>query len=97
MSQAPPSAPNLTPSALQRDILSFARHCRAGNLSPKTTQTYTEAARSLAEYLAEQGMPSDLGAIRREHIELPGDESVSRGRLARPTLRGRGRRSQQSR
>jgi hypothetical protein len=69
MPKAPDSAPNLTPSALQRDILSFARHCRAGNLSPKTAQTYTESARRLAEYLAEQGMPSDIGAIRREHIE----------------------------
>jgi site-specific recombinase XerD len=65
----PASAPNPTPSALQRDILSFARHCRAGNLSPKTTQTYTESALRLAEYLAEQGMPSDISAIRREHIE----------------------------
>jgi site-specific recombinase XerD len=53
----------------QTDPLPFARHCRTGNLSPKTTQTYTESAGRLAEYLAAQGMPSDIGAIRREHIE----------------------------
>jgi site-specific recombinase XerD len=56
-------------AALERDVLSFYRHCRAGNLSPRTTQTYTESARQFAAYLVSQGMPTDLDAIRREHVE----------------------------
>jgi site-specific recombinase XerD len=63
------STANATANPLERDVLSFARHCRAGNLSPKTTQTYTESARLLATYLVEQGMPTDLEGIRREHVE----------------------------
>jgi site-specific recombinase XerD len=50
-------------------VTSFGRHCRAGNLSPRTIETYTDSARGLALFLAAQGMPTDLVAIRREHVE----------------------------
>ena len=69
MSQGPSDVPNPTASSFEQDIASFARHCRAGNLSPRTTQTYTESARRLAAYLDAQGMPTRVEAIRREHIE----------------------------
>lgn len=60
-------------SIAQGDILanveSFARHLRAENLSPRTIETYLESARQLAEFLAKQGMPQDVGNVRREHVE----------------------------
>ena len=56
-------------SGIDRDVLSFARACRAKNLSPKTTETYTDSARRFAAYLADMGMPTDLSGIRREHVE----------------------------
>lgn len=51
------------------NIASFSRHLRAENLSPRTIETYTESARQLAAFLAEQGMPQDVANITREHIE----------------------------
>jgi site-specific recombinase XerD len=38
-------------------------------VSPRTAQTYTESARQLAAFLAEQGMPQDVVNIHREHVE----------------------------
>ncbi len=58
-----------TATGLARDVASFARHCRAGNLSPRTIDTYVDSTRRFAAYLAEQGMPQDVEAIRREHVE----------------------------
>lgn len=53
-----------------RDAIdSFARYLRARNLSPKTIETYCEASRQLADFLEAKGMPSDIGAIRREHVQ----------------------------
>lgn len=51
------------------NIASFGRHLRAENLSPRTQETYTEAARQLARFLAERGMPQDVAIMTREHIE----------------------------
>ncbi len=68
-SQFPASAPNDSKSALAADVASFGRHCRAGNLSPRTTETYMDAALRLAAFLANHGMPTDLSEIRREHFE----------------------------
>src|SRR5271157_4669738 len=62
------SAPHDTKSALAADVASFGRHCRAGNLSARTTETYMDASR-LAAFLADHGMPSELSEIRREHVE----------------------------
>jgi site-specific recombinase XerD len=51
------------------DVSSFARHCRAGNLSPKTIETYTDAASRLLLFLEANGMPVELDQIHREHVE----------------------------
>jgi site-specific recombinase XerD len=51
------------------NITSFVRHLRARRASPRTVETYSEAASQLARYLAERGMPTDVGGIRREHVE----------------------------
>jgi len=68
-SQSPASAPHNTASGLLAEVASFGRHCRAGNLSPRTVETYTDAASRLALFIADRGMPTELSAIRREHVE----------------------------
>jgi site-specific recombinase XerD len=54
---------------IRQTVPSFGRHLRAANLSPRTIQTYTESAEQLATFLTERGMPTQLSAIRREHVE----------------------------
>ncbi len=48
---------------------SWQRHLRAANLSPRTIQSYTEAGRQLAEFLADRGMPIEPASLTREHVE----------------------------
>jgi site-specific recombinase XerD len=48
---------------------SWQLHLQALNRSPKTIETYLEASRQLATFLTEQGMPTEVASIRREHIE----------------------------
>ena len=48
---------------------SFTRHLRAENLAPSTVATYVKALHQLNSFLVQQGMPTDVAAIRREHIE----------------------------
>lgn len=43
-------------------IPSWQRHLRAANRSAKTLATYTEAADQLAAFLADRGMPTDVGS-----------------------------------
>ena len=60
----------ITPTGdLDVNINSFRRHLRAENLSARTQETYTEAVRQFAAFLAIQGMPAEVAHIRREHIE----------------------------
>jgi site-specific recombinase XerD len=62
-----PAAPATT--ALASDIASFRRHLAARNLSPKTERTYTDAAVLFEAFIAREGPPAALPAIRREHVE----------------------------
>ena len=48
---------------------SFTRHPRAENLANSTVATYVKALNQLNSFLIQQGMPSDVAAIRREHVE----------------------------
>lgn len=48
---------------------SFARSLRAANKAPRTVQTYLDGLDHFERFLAERGMPRDVGAIRREHVE----------------------------
>jgi site-specific recombinase XerD len=50
-------------------VASYARHLRAANLTPATQRAYLDALRQLAEFLARTGMPTDVAAITREHVE----------------------------
>jgi site-specific recombinase XerD len=51
------------------DVQSFGRVCWSGNLSPRTIETYAEALTQLPLFLAASGMPTEVDAIRREHVE----------------------------
>lgn len=51
------------------NLASFTRSLRATNLSPRTIQSYTESTQLLARFLTEQGMPTTVVAIQREHLE----------------------------
>ena len=51
------------------NLASFGRHLRAGNRSPMTVKVYGEAVRQLDGFMAERGMPRNVAAIHREHVE----------------------------
>ena len=48
---------------------SFKRSLRAENKSPKTIDTYGEAASQFIAFLKESGMPTEATRITREHVE----------------------------
>jgi site-specific recombinase XerD len=50
-------------------IRSFERYLRAANRSPRTIEKYVLAARQLARFLATEGLPTDVAAIRRRDVE----------------------------
>lgn len=59
------------PALTHLDTLSesWQRHLRAANLSPKTIRSYGDAALQFSVFLRQQGMPTDVTAIHREHVE----------------------------
>ncbi|CAN5705718.1 site-specific tyrosine recombinase XerD [soil metagenome] len=50
-------------------VTSWGIELHAANLSPATIRSYMEAARRLEGFLRERGMPTDVSAIHREHVE----------------------------
>ncbi len=70
MSRAAPAVATISPRGdLSVNVGSWARHLRASNLSPNTVRTYLDSVGRLAAFLDDRGMPADLAAIRREHVE----------------------------
>ncbi|HEX2041398.1 MAG TPA: tyrosine-type recombinase/integrase [Acidimicrobiales bacterium] len=59
-------------------IPSFERSLRARNRSPRTIRSYVESARLLAAFLAEQGMPTTVEGVRREHVEAFIEDQLAR-------------------
>lgn len=55
--------------AIEPARASYVRHLRAENKRPRTIETYLAALDTFRRYLGDQGMPSTVAAIRREHIE----------------------------
>ena len=47
----------------------WARHLKAKNRSGATIASYLRCGHNLADFLAAQGMPTNAGAVTREHIE----------------------------
>lgn len=50
-------------------ILSFKRSLLAANKAARTIELYTGTAARLGEFLAAQGMPTEVAHIKREHVE----------------------------
>jgi site-specific recombinase XerD len=59
----------LTDGDLAANAASFARHPRAANLTPATQRAYLDGLTPLARFLTAAGMPTDVAAITREHVE----------------------------
>lgn len=91
MSQLATGAAHLSaPGDLQANAASYARHLRAANVAPATLKTYAEAVATFRAFLAEQGMPSDVAAISREHVEAFITDQLRRWRPATAANRYRG-------
>jgi site-specific recombinase XerD len=69
---------------------SWRRHLRAGNVSSSTIETYLTAVARLAEYLTAAGMPTDVGKVRREHVEAFISDLLERWKPATAANRYRG-------
>jgi site-specific recombinase XerD len=79
MPKAPTSGAQSTPTAdLEANAALFARHLRAGNRSAMTIKSYLEAIRQLDDFLTDRGMPRDVAALRREHVEAFIEDQLSR-------------------
>jgi site-specific recombinase XerD len=64
-----PATVSVAAGDIALNAASFARHLRVSNLTPETQRTYMASVDRLATFLAERGMPTELSAIRREHVE----------------------------
>ena len=71
-------------------IPSWERSLRAANKSPRTLETYGESARQLLTFLREQGMPTDVAKIRREHVEAWMESLLEKWKPATANNRFRG-------
>jgi site-specific recombinase XerD len=69
---------------------SFERSLLAENKSAKTVKSYTEAVEMLGRFLAERGMPTDIAAISREHVEEFLNDQLRRRKPATALTRYRG-------
>src|SRR5262245_6576157 len=70
MSLSPTGSADLTTSPDElRTLVASWRRSLAARISPATIATYTSAALMLADFLEANGMPTTVGAIRREHVE----------------------------
>ncbi len=85
-----PSPPIEAAGDIGVNLTSFVRHLRAANLSPRTIESYAESVRALATYLAEHGLPTDVAAIRREHLEAFVADLLERWKPATAANRHRG-------
>lgn len=65
----PRSVPPPSVGHLRALVPSWIRHLRAGNRSPRTVQSYEEAALQFCAFLEDQGLPTAAGELRREHVE----------------------------
>jgi site-specific recombinase XerD len=74
-------------------VPSFERSLRARNRAPRTIKSYIDAARRLDAFLEARGMPRDVSALRREHVETYIEDQVLTNRAS--TAAGRYRYLQQ--
>lgn len=57
----------------------FIRHLRAKNLAPLTIKSYGACMTNLVNFLVAQGMPVDVSAVTREHLEMFLVDMLERG------------------
>ncbi len=70
MSKAPATTPSIALAGdIGDNVASWVRDLTAANLSPRTIRSYRDSADLLAGYLAGQGMPTNVAAITREHVQ----------------------------
>ena len=62
-------AHSVAESGLLVNLGPFRRYLQARNRAPRTVEVYTEAVKALDAFLADRGMPRDVAAIHREHVE----------------------------
>ncbi|HEV8670934.1 MAG TPA: tyrosine-type recombinase/integrase [Candidatus Limnocylindria bacterium] len=77
------AVPVIAPSPLSELAVllpSWERSLHAQNKSPRTIVAYLEGVRLLAAYLRAQGMPTNAGHVRREHVEAFIADQVARWR-----------------
>ena len=89
----------MTPTTTTADILtdsgsdlpalrvSWLRHLRAANLSPKTIRGYDEAVSLFDAFLAQNVMPRTVANIRREHCEAFIEDQLGRWKPATAVAR----------
>ena len=82
MAIASSTPPIVTDGDLSANVASYARHLRAANLSPKTQRAYLDGLARLATFLVHRGMPTDVAAVRREHLESFIEDQLTRLRPA---------------
>ena len=88
---ARPPSPRIEPAGdIGVNLVSFARHLRAANLSPHTIQSYSESVLTLAAFLGDHVLPTDVAAIRREHLEAFVGDLLERWKPATASNRFRG-------
>ncbi len=63
------SRAHTAPDDLAELVTSWERSLRAANRSANTREQYATSARQLVTFLAEHGMPTGAGGVRREHVE----------------------------
>jgi site-specific recombinase XerD len=80
----------VTQGDLSDNLARFRRSLRAENVSPNTILAYCGAVERLADYLSAQGMPTDVAAIKREHVEAFLEDSLERFKPATANHRFRG-------
>jgi len=57
------------PAAYRGWTESFKRSLLAANRSPRTIEAYLTAAEQFGQFLVDEGMPTEVTRIRREHVE----------------------------
>jgi len=67
-SQAPTGANPTLPGSIRARGAAFRRHLRSENVSVNTVATYGSAVDLLATFLEREGLPTDVAAVRREHV-----------------------------
>lgn len=90
VANASPSPGILTAGDLSDNLARFRRSLRAENVSPNTILAYCGAVERLAEFLNAAGMPTDVAAIRREHVEAFLSDALDRFKPATANHRFRG-------